>query len=384
MKEFQINQYLSLRLEDEKTVIYVDGQRFQTCKYLLLNIEPEKIRDYDEFESIDAAVGFYSQAHERNKHILKPETEFWGHCSNLQAWTEYEYDTRLLDSRLAFPLLKRLTDAGDATAKSVFKEEIARRLRENTPSVQRYLIEQGYVDYLNPDELNAIDCCWVEYKGEKIPVIDDSLYLSKQLVRNLSEVEGLFDLASLRTLHLPVNLLKTIPKALINLSALEILNLDANRLTKIPTWIGELKNLRELSLGSNNISNGPASIGELSNLRFLNLELNNISELPPSFGSLRSLKVLNIGYNNLTGLPLAIMEFDSLQELNIRGNNIRVLPEFLIDLKSLKKLNISGTSMDINSFRSTPEKKILRKLEERGVKIVNRNHIYYSALGFIF
>lgn len=58
---------------------------------------------------------------------ITPEEEFWGHCSNLQAWVENNYDTRLLHSNIAFPLLKKLTEAGDPNTNKVFKEEIARR-----------------------------------------------------------------------------------------------------------------------------------------------------------------------------------------------------------------------------------------------------------------
>ena len=46
---------------------------------------------------------------------------------NLQTWAENGYDTRILHSTLAFPLLKRLTEVGDLIAKNKLKEEIAIR-----------------------------------------------------------------------------------------------------------------------------------------------------------------------------------------------------------------------------------------------------------------
>ena len=87
---------------------------------------------------------------------ISPEAEFWGHCSNLQAWYENDYDTRLLHRNLAFPLLKALTDAGDPLAKKVFKEEIAMRLESGYPTVVRYLVDQGYLQYLTNEELNVV------------------------------------------------------------------------------------------------------------------------------------------------------------------------------------------------------------------------------------
>ena len=77
-------------------------------------------------ESIDEAVEKLDRSLEGASENLKvpPETEFWGHCSNMQVWAEYNYDTRLLHSNLAFPLLKRLYEAGDTIAQRVFQEEI--------------------------------------------------------------------------------------------------------------------------------------------------------------------------------------------------------------------------------------------------------------------
>ncbi len=102
MKEFKINKYLSLKLENDNTVIYVANEKFMICSYLLFNIERENIKKYNHLESIDEAIELYNQKHHGDKTLLNPETEFWGHCSNLQAWAEHEYDTRFLDMRLAF------------------------------------------------------------------------------------------------------------------------------------------------------------------------------------------------------------------------------------------------------------------------------------------
>ena len=70
---------------------------------------------------------------------ITPKQEFWGHCSNIQAWVECEYDTRLLHSNLSFPLLKALSDAGDQLALIRFKEEIALRLEGGYFPVILYL-----------------------------------------------------------------------------------------------------------------------------------------------------------------------------------------------------------------------------------------------------
>ncbi|MCK4382291.1 MAG: hypothetical protein KAW66_03270, partial [Candidatus Lokiarchaeota archaeon] len=85
-----------------------------------------------------------------------PEQEFWGHCSNIQAWFEHGYDTRILMSNISFPLLRELTKAGDPQAKKVYKEEIALRLESGYPSVVQYLLTQGYIQAFSPEEFKTI------------------------------------------------------------------------------------------------------------------------------------------------------------------------------------------------------------------------------------
>lgn len=157
--EFRINKFLSLRLENSITNIYVEGTLFNQCKYLLLNIPRDNVRDFDEIESIDEAAEKLDSSMEtagRYKLGIPPETEFWGHCSNLQAWYKNNYDTRILHRNLAFPLLKALVKAGDALAKKVLKEEIGLRLESGYPSVVLYLINEGYLNYLSQEELDTV------------------------------------------------------------------------------------------------------------------------------------------------------------------------------------------------------------------------------------
>ena len=154
--EFRINKYLSIKLENRRTIIYVDNRPFRQCMYLLLNIPIEKIREYDEINSIDEAASKLDRKMERNHNLIPPETEFWGHCSNLQAWADNNYDTRILHRNLAFPLLRALADAGDPLAKSRFKEEIAIRYATGHPTVVRFLTQNGYLYYLTEEEFESV------------------------------------------------------------------------------------------------------------------------------------------------------------------------------------------------------------------------------------
>ncbi|TFG12239.1 MAG: GTP-binding protein [Promethearchaeota archaeon] len=153
---FKINDYLSLRLENDKTNIYVGGRLFRQCKYLLLDITKSESNKLKKIDSIDEAEAELDKKMELDHSIISPETEFWGHRSNLQAWYESDYDTRILHRNLAFPLLKELAEEGDNLARNILKQEIAKRLESGYPSVVLYLIEEDYYKYLRNEELDTI------------------------------------------------------------------------------------------------------------------------------------------------------------------------------------------------------------------------------------
>lgn len=156
MLEFQVNRYLSLKLEDSKTKIYVNGEFFIICKFLLIDISYSNHTSINELSSIDEIEleGYSRTKDERER--LTPDIEFWGHCSNLQVWAENDYNTNLLHRNLAFPLLRKLSEVGDIKARAVLKEEIARRFSSGFKTVQLYLIEENYLDFLNRDELDSL------------------------------------------------------------------------------------------------------------------------------------------------------------------------------------------------------------------------------------
>ena len=157
-KIFKVNNNITLKLEEDYTNIYINGELFDQCKYLLFTIPIAEIEYYDEINSIDRASELLdrSMEGERTYYDISPEEEFWGHCSNLQVWAEHNYDTRLLHRNLAFSLLKKLTEVGDTIAKNVFKEEITKRFLSGNDSVINYLIDEEYLEYLNEEEISEV------------------------------------------------------------------------------------------------------------------------------------------------------------------------------------------------------------------------------------
>ncbi len=159
MIEFKVNDCITLKLENGQTELYLNGVLFIICKSLLLNIPTNPHQSHRrslgfKIQSIDEASEEYDSSHGTRVEIkITPKTEFLGHCSNLQAWVEHDYDTCLLHSNIAFPLLKELADSGDPKAKRVFKEEVAKRIQSGYVPVIKYLDEEGYLDYLSREEL---------------------------------------------------------------------------------------------------------------------------------------------------------------------------------------------------------------------------------------
>ncbi|KKN25759.1 hypothetical protein LCGC14_0881440 [marine sediment metagenome] len=401
--KFRVNDSLELRLEEGKTNIYVDGELFEQCKFLLINIPLEKAANFEEIDSIDEASEKLSKSLEphpfkESKTKIPPETEFWGHCSNLQVWHEHNYDSKLIHSNLAFPLLKKLTELGDPLAKRVFKEEIAKRLESGYWPVMEYLIEEKYTEYLTREEFlysvlgndeqsqkevsfilelekfptigfhlekevspeynNFVVRNWhieelsidvIEDLNEILPFIGDLKFLKKLHFRsgNLTNFpESVGHLFQLEALDLACNKLHSLPKTLKNLKLLRLLDLGENNFTEFPNVIQEITSLEELDLGNNKLEKIPEDIGYLINLRKLLLNNNHLKRLPDSIGQLKSLKYLDLFYNiELKFLPKTFCKLQSLTELTFSYNTSKYFPEIICELTSLEILSLSNTKL---------------------------------------
>lgn len=163
LQEFKINKYITLKLLDntilgKSTRIFVDNNPFLQCMYIMLN-NPQENPLQSEIDSIDEAAEKLDSRLElflSPPSPISPESMFWAHSSNLQAWYELGYDSRILHSNLSFPLLKKLADVGDPKAKKVFKEEIAKRILDQYLPVTIYLLKERYLDYLDDSEIEYI------------------------------------------------------------------------------------------------------------------------------------------------------------------------------------------------------------------------------------
>ncbi|MFX0144110.1 MAG: leucine-rich repeat domain-containing protein [Candidatus Hodarchaeota archaeon] len=385
--EYQINKFITLKLENGKTVIYVKDEKFLQCKYLLIEILKEHIRDFDVFTSIDDLSENLDHSLEKDLTInkIQPEVEFWGHCSNLQAWSENSYDTNLLHSNLAFPLLKKLTDVGDPIARRVFKDEIAERLMNLHTNVTQYLIRENYLEYFNKEEIELL----MEILFEQI----EQRFKKKQgLLLEEIEINALLDIIKVNLLYSKIFLIERL-KSIENINKETNLGflLKDNRifglalkqcgLKMLPSSIGNFKNLEELHLMENQLNYLPNSIGNLTKLKKLDLSDNYLIELPDEIGNLKSLKELLINHNLIQNLPGSISSLKNLEILSLWGNQIKKMPKNLDKMNSLRVLGLSFNHLEEfpELLCTIPNLEIL-DLSNNKIKALPENFHYYKSL----
>jgi len=379
IRQFEINKYLKLKLEGGRTNIYVNNRRFIQCMYLLLNIPIKKIEDYDEIGSIDEAAVKLNRSMERNHRKVPPETEFWGHCSNIQAWADNQYDTRILHRNLAFPLLKALVDAGDPIAKRKFKEEIAMRYATGHPTVIRFLTQNGYLHYLTEDEFESmlIDLDFPsidEYSRKILPFLNnledhESIKQIKQLTTSfvnrfrfkykylilLKTIEKVPESKRQKFIEIMYNkyksnrsfpLLKFLDKAQINFDDLDLkiisyndrligiisdskINLKNKMIEKIEDIIGIEENselIEEIDL-SNNRVNHLKGFENLTNLKKLILK-NNYIERIEGLENLKKLEFLDLSGNiNIQEIPDSLSKLPNLKIVKLGGCRIKTFSD---------------------------------------------------------
>jgi hypothetical protein len=139
-----INRYIDLVWEYDKPVIYVAGKEFLQCAFLAVTVPASDLGEIDSVDRMTSVEG--SRSLEGTRDIdaylhrvgnlepgehMTPEAIMQAHASNLIAWVENDYNTRILDSNLSFPLLKALARAGDQKARRILQPEIIDRLKED-------------------------------------------------------------------------------------------------------------------------------------------------------------------------------------------------------------------------------------------------------------
>lgn len=360
---FVVNRFLSLRLENGKTIVYINGNKFIQCKYLLIDIPLHHTETITNFSTDNLFNSENELDYHEYSFKLSPKLEFWGHCSNLQVWYENDYDTRLLHTNIAFPLLKKLTEGGDPLARKTLKEEIALRVISGNPNVVLFLFEEGYLENFSPEELQTIleDINIAQIFDQNLELLFLLLNkLGKRDLKELSAIKWLSKLKDVKDLTIESKKLTTLD-CLENFTNLEYLNLNDNEFIEI-RGLNTLENLKKLNLNRNKIVNmkGLKNLMQLKELYLWNNQIKEISGLENltkleklSLGgnqireirglkSLRKLVFLDLSYNQLTKLE-GLTDLQNLQVLYLHSNKLTEINE-IFNIPKLKEVKLENNS----------------------------------------
>ena len=145
-----INEYIDLVWKGNKPVIFVAGKEFLHCSFLAVSLpaaDAARIESIDELANDDRARSL--EGKDAMEALgMSVDDVMQAHASNLIAWVENGYDTRILHSNLSFPLLKQLAKSGDEKASRVLRGEIRDRLASGSRNVAIMLIDccEHYID----------------------------------------------------------------------------------------------------------------------------------------------------------------------------------------------------------------------------------------------
>lgn len=382
MKEFKINEYLIVKLENDTTNIYVNGEYFRQCKYLYLNIPVHKITDFEDIESIDEAA-------ERLDSSSIEQIEGLDECRSLKSL--YLRNNDILEIKGLENLVQlehldlynnQIVDiTGLKNLKSLkYLDLSGNYLRKLTvlKDLQQLSTLKLDSNFIRPEQLEGVDKNGVifnrelfisslnELENTKLNKIQDlvprikkifqknilfepsnffrGFILEKNDIETIEELESIlgreFSLHHIKS----VNNFYTHDNLVIGFENHKIvlvkISLDS-QIRTLPKCIANFSSLKKLyiSLGSN-LSEIPETIYQLFNLKILEIHHSSIKHLSESIGNLVNLELLSLDYNELTFLPLSIGKLRNLIALYLCGNKITYLPIQIGNLSSLLTMTL--------------------------------------------
>lgn len=406
---------LTIRLYDDKSRIFIDEEEFMTCRFVPISIPISNLKDYQDIESINDIIDSLDLSQEEgsgeeiSQEVL-PELDFFVNASNLQVWVELDYDTRVLDFQLSFPLLAKLSKRGDPYINQRFKEEILKGYYQGSEGSRTYLEHCGFLRNLTMDE-------FLSFPIERRSIREVSNFVlyqfslagdikaKEEIVRRYNTgdnemVKGLFEDRCIESLKGAersnlfkkrdwevISELERIMNREVTIRQNELrsdsydgirlkdgkiieinLSLDEREKNIMPECLKKLDALEKLFFFMVDIEGVPDWIGKLTTLKYLDLHGLKIKEIPDSIGNLKKLKYLNLSYNQLEELPKSLENLTNLEKLVLYRNKFTIFSHSLRKLKKLQSLHLMG-----NPITFLPdwigELISLRELELTGTKI---------------
>lgn len=134
------------------------------------------------------SIEFYKKNNSNTNIKISPEEEFWGYCSNLQAWVENDYNTLIISKNIGFPILLELSRRDIARFNLKLKKELIERIKTGGLKTILYFLadtETNYLNYLTGDDF--FDHLLQIEEGEILKNISQFTSLDYTLTTNLRD-----------------------------------------------------------------------------------------------------------------------------------------------------------------------------------------------------
>ncbi|GBM46568.1 Leucine-rich repeat-containing protein 15 [Araneus ventricosus] len=199
----------------------------------------------------------------------------------------------------------------------------------------------------------------------------NKIFLQKN---SLKSVDGLFNIPSLKEIHLEVNNLTSIDNAFQKDIDIEFLHLSANPLKEISSsaFNANVKHLRALTLRKCELKFLPPSVfRHLTKLKLLDLSNNLIESLPVEiFDGLHRLLHVNLKENRLSYLGEVFRHNYHLQSVMLTSNNLQTVKNLFRGLEYLNTVNLNYNNLTVITETDFSTTVSMRSLQ------LSNNHIY--------
>ncbi|MFW9873149.1 MAG: hypothetical protein ACFFG0_08620, partial [Candidatus Thorarchaeota archaeon] len=157
IKSFDINNYISIKIITSP--INHSIGRSESYKFsergsrILISVKDKPLLAIPKnlFPSLKTLNQEIKEPIDRYEYKMKKKsikTIFRKLTSNLIIWSENDYNTQLIDHKIAFPLLKELRKVGETHFQIILQQEILKTYASGTFQVKEFLKREGYLELI--------------------------------------------------------------------------------------------------------------------------------------------------------------------------------------------------------------------------------------------
>lgn len=154
IKSNEINNYISIKIIhsplDHKIKEYESYGCSERATKVVICVRNEPLVTipsalFPSLKAITQEIKDPIDKYEYNQKKDLTETIFRRLLSNLITWSENDYNTQIIDHKIAFPLLKKLREVGETKFQIILQQEILKAYATSTFQVKEFLKREGYL-----------------------------------------------------------------------------------------------------------------------------------------------------------------------------------------------------------------------------------------------